>query len=146
MKNKIIAAVSAFLLVLSMSPVLVSANGLEGKAKASVAGKLNGNFGQGNKYHKNERDEGFKNFNLKQTGMMPMSFTKGTVISNTNGNLTVQTKKGQNIAVVTGSSTQVFQNGTTTAVSNIAVGARVKLGGLWNSVLNIFSAIKIRVF
>lgn len=45
----------------------------------------------------------------------------------------------------TNASTTVTQNGTTTTTAAIQVGSKVSIKGLWNEVLNVLNAIKIRI-
>lgn len=48
--------------------------------------------------------------------------------------------------VNTNASTTVLQNGATTTTSAIAIGSNVVVKGLWNEILNVLNAIKIRIF
>jgi hypothetical protein len=72
---------------------------------------------------------------------------KATVSAVNGSTLTVLTKSGNSITVNTDSNTTVTkQDGSAGAVSDVQVGAKVKLAGLWDSVLNVLSAIKIKLF
>lgn len=77
---------------------------------------------------------------------------KGTVttVSNTaNGGatVTVQNKDGQTATVNLTQDTQIKTAGNQTgAVSDVQVGTKVKLFGLWDNVLNVFNAIKVHIF
>lgn len=80
-----------------------------------------------------------------QAGIQPAR-AKGTVTAVTGSTLIVQAKNGQSITVNTDANTSVTQNGSASTVANVAVGSKVGLAGLWNSVLNVFNAIRIRIF
>lgn len=71
---------------------------------------------------------------------------KGTVTVVTDDSITVQTKNDQTITVNTNGDTQVVdKNGDETTLAAVDAGAKVKLFGLWDSILNVFNAIKIRL-
>jgi hypothetical protein len=70
---------------------------------------------------------------------------KGTVTAVNGNTLSVQAKNGQNITVNTDSNTTVTQNGNAASVANITVGSKISFSGLWDSVLNVFNAIRIRI-
>lgn len=71
---------------------------------------------------------------------------KGTVTAVNGSTITLQTKHDQTITVNTDSSTTVTKaDGTTGTSSDVTVGSSVKVKGLWNMVLNVFNAIKIRL-
>lgn len=71
---------------------------------------------------------------------------KGTVTAVSGSNLTVQTKNNVNVNVSTDANTQVTKaDGQAGAVSDVTVGSKVKLWGLWDNVLNVFSALKVKI-
>ncbi len=71
---------------------------------------------------------------------------KGTVTAVTDTTVTIQNKSGETVTVNTDADTQVVdQNGDATALAEVNTGAKVKVFGIWDTVLNIFNAIKIRL-
>ncbi len=71
---------------------------------------------------------------------------KGTVTAVTDTSITIQDKSGETVTVKTDADTQVVdQNGQATTLAEINTGEKVKVFGLWDTVLNIFNAIKIRL-
>ncbi len=76
---------------------------------------------------------------------------KGTVtsVTTTSGGatVTVQNKDGQTATVNVTEDTQIkTANNQVGTTADIQVGTKVKLFGLWDSVLNVFNAIKVRIF
>ncbi len=70
---------------------------------------------------------------------------KGTVTAKTDNTITLQTKHDDTVTVQTDDNTTVTQeDGSVGATSDIEVGAEVKVKGLWDKVLDVFRAIKIR--
>lgn len=88
---------------------------------------------------------------VTSSSFFPVFFTAGTVTAVSNnangtGTLTIQTPSGQSVNVNTNANTNVIdQNGNLSSLTNIAIGAQVKLVGLWDSVLNVFNAIKVKI-
>lgn len=79
--------------------------------------------------------------NLKPT------VAKGTVTAVTDNTMTVLTKDNQTISVNTDTNTQVVtQDHQPATLADVQTGAKVKLFGLWDSVLNVFNAIKIKLW
>lgn len=76
---------------------------------------------------------------------------KGTVttVSSTSGTtstVTVQNKSGQTATVnITGDTEVTTSDKEVGTASDVQVGAKVKLFGFWDSVLNVFNAIKVRI-
>lgn len=72
---------------------------------------------------------------------------KGTVTAVSGNTVTVQTKDNKTVTVNTDSNTQVAKkDGTTgTVATDVTVNSKVKLFGLWDSVLHVFNAIKIKI-
>lgn len=71
---------------------------------------------------------------------------KGTVTAVNGSNLTVQTKGGNTVTVATDSNTTVTKaDGSAGTVSNVTVGSNVSIKGLWNSLTNVFNALKIKL-
>jgi len=73
-----------------------------------------------------------------------------TAVDSASGTFTLGTKSGGSVTVIVNGSTTV-KNGTTTstgtsAISNVAVGSKVGVKGLWNAFLNAMTAIKVRLF
>lgn len=71
---------------------------------------------------------------------------KGTVTASSSNSLTVETKSGETLNVNTTADTQIVgDDHEELAMADIETGAKVKLFGLWDSLLNVFNAIKIRL-
>lgn len=72
---------------------------------------------------------------------------KGTITAVNGTTLTVQTKNNTSVTVNTDANTQVVKkDGTTgTVAADATIGAKVKLSGFWDSVLNVFNALKIKI-
>lgn len=72
---------------------------------------------------------------------------KGTITAVNGSTLTVQTKNNTSVTVNTDANTQVVKkDGTTgTVAADATTGAKVKLSGLWDGVLNVFNALKIKI-
>lgn len=71
---------------------------------------------------------------------------KGTVTAVTDTTVTIQNKSGETVTVNTDADTQVVdQNGDATTLAEVDTGEKVKVFGIWDTVLNIFNAIKIRL-
>ncbi|QQS23100.1 hypothetical protein IPM19_00840 [bacterium] len=76
---------------------------------------------------------------------------KGTVTTvsaaaNGGATVTVENKDGQTATVNITEDTQIkTADNEAGAVSDVQVGTKVKLFGLWDSVLNVFNAIKVRI-
>ncbi len=69
---------------------------------------------------------------------------KGVVTAVAGSNLTVQAKNGASATVATNSDTQVVnKNGDTTATSDVTVGTKVKVFGIWDNILHVLTALKI---
>lgn len=76
-----------------------------------------------------------------------LSKAKGTVTAATDHSLTVLTKGNKTITVNTDGDTKIMdKDGNKVAMADIDAGAKVKLSGVWNTILNVFNAIKVRVF
>ncbi len=73
--------------------------------------------------------------------------TKGTVTAVSGNTVTVQTKDNKTVTVNTDSNTQVVKkDGTTgTVAADVTTNSKVKLFGLWDGVLHVFNAIKIKI-
>lgn len=72
---------------------------------------------------------------------------KGTVTAVSGSNLTLQTQGNNTVTVATNSNTAVTKaDGTAGTTADVQSGAMVKIKGLWDSVLNVFTAIKIKLF
>lgn len=70
----------------------------------------------------------------------------GTVTAVNGSTLTVQTKDATALTVNTNANTVVTKaDGTTGTMADILVGSSLKIRGLWDSVLNVFNAIKIKL-
>lgn len=71
---------------------------------------------------------------------------KGTVTAVNGNTITVQTKDNKTVTVNMDQDTKITtasnQPGTT---ADVQVGSKVKAFGLWNSILNVFNAIRIRI-
>jgi hypothetical protein len=76
------------------------------------------------------------------------AIAKGTVTAVNTNSITVQTKDdGTSITVnTTPDTTIVDANNNTVAQADIATDAKVKVIGFWDTVLNVFNAIKIKLF
>lgn len=71
---------------------------------------------------------------------------KGTVAAISGSTLTLQTKNNATVTVQTTVDTQVLkQDGTAGATTDVQVGSKVKLWGLWDKVASVFSALKIKI-
>jgi hypothetical protein len=70
---------------------------------------------------------------------------KGTVTAVSGTTLTVQGKNGSEATVTTDSDTQITKDGEAATFADIAVGTKVKIFGLWDSILNIFAALKVAI-
>lgn len=72
---------------------------------------------------------------------------KGVVTAVSGNTVTVQTKDNKTITVNTDSNTQVVKkDGTTgTVAADVTANSKVKLFGLWDNVLHVFNAIKIKI-
>jgi primosomal replication protein N len=73
----------------------------------------------------------------------------GTVTAVNGSSLTLQLNNHGIISsatVSTNASTTVIQNGATTTTSAITVGSKISVKGLWDEVLNVLNAIKIKIF
>lgn len=74
------------------------------------------------------------------------AIAKGTVTAVTDNSITVQTKDDKTVTVNTDGDTKVVdQNGNPATVADIDTGENVKLFGLWDTVLHVFNALKIRL-
>jgi hypothetical protein len=72
---------------------------------------------------------------------------KGTVNSVSDNSLTVQTKADAEVQVnVDGDTEIVDQNHDVVALADVEAGSKVKLFGFWDTVLNVFNAIKIKIW
>ncbi|HEX3100089.1 MAG TPA: DUF5666 domain-containing protein [Patescibacteria group bacterium] len=75
------------------------------------------------------------------------AITKGTVTAVTDSSITVQTKDNKTVTVNTDGDTQVIaQDGQPATLADIDAGSKVKMFGLWDTVLHVFNAIKIKLF
>ncbi len=72
---------------------------------------------------------------------------KGTITAVNGTTLTVQTKNNTSVTVNADANTQVVKkDGTTgTVAADATTGVKVKISGLWDSVLNVFNALKIKI-
>jgi hypothetical protein len=74
---------------------------------------------------------------------------KGTVTAVNGNTVTVQTQHQgvvSNVTVNTNANTQVTKaDGSTGTAADVQVGSTVKVKGLWNEILNVLNAIKIRI-
>jgi hypothetical protein len=71
---------------------------------------------------------------------------KGTVTAVSGNTVTVQTKHNDTVTVNTASNTTVTKaDGTAGTTADVTVGTNVKVKGLWNMLLNVLSAIKIKL-
>ncbi len=72
---------------------------------------------------------------------------KGTVTAVSGNTVTVQTKDNKIVTVNTDSNTQVVRKDGTagTVATDVTTNSKVKLFGLWDSVLHVFNAIKIKI-
>lgn len=74
------------------------------------------------------------------------AIAKGTVTAVNDNSITVQTKDNNTITVNTDSSTEITNSDKEDVASaDVETGSKVKMFGLWDSVLNIFNAIKIKL-
>lgn len=74
---------------------------------------------------------------------------RGTVTAVSGGSFTLQLNNHGIISsatVNTNASTTVTHNGTSTTASAITVGTKVAVKGLWDEILNVLNAIKIKIF
>lgn len=72
------------------------------------------------------------------------AMAKGTVTTVTDDTITVQTKDNTEITVNTTDDTKIVDSDhEVIAQEDIETGSKVKLFGLWDSILNVFNAIKI---
>lgn len=75
------------------------------------------------------------------------AMAKGTVTAVTDDTITVQTGDDTSITVNTNSDTQITNSDHEDVdQGDIEVGMKAKLVGFWDSVLNVFNAIKIKLF
>lgn len=70
---------------------------------------------------------------------------QGIVTAKTDTSLTIQGKHGSTTTITTNGDTKVTEKGTAITLADIEVGNKVKVEGLWDKILNIFTALKIRV-
>ena len=70
---------------------------------------------------------------------------KGTVTAVNGSTITVQTKHNGTITVNTDSNTQFKKASQSAVLADVKVGSRVGIWGLWDKVLNVLSAIRIRI-
>lgn len=68
---------------------------------------------------------------------------KGSVTEVNGTTLTVENKKGVITEVATNGDTQIMAEGQPATLADIGIGTKVKIFGLWDSILNIFNALKI---
>ncbi len=69
---------------------------------------------------------------------------KGVVTAVAGSDLTVQAKNGASATVATNSNTQVVsQNGGTATTSDVTVGTKVRVFGIWDNILHVLTALKI---
>lgn len=101
-----------------------------------VANREAGDREDGDRDNDNDGDHGKKNNTIK---------VKGTVTAVTGTALTVQDKNGATTAVTTDVNTQITNAGAPATLSDITVGTKVKVVGLWDQILNIFTALKIMI-
>ncbi len=74
------------------------------------------------------------------------AMAKGTVTAVNDDNITLQTTEDTTITVNTDADTVIKDdNGDIAAQSDIEIGMSAKLLGLWDSVLNVFNAFKIKL-
>lgn len=72
---------------------------------------------------------------------------KGTVTATTSDSITVQNKNGQTATVNTNSDTEVVtQDGEAATLADIDTDSKVKVFGFWDSVLNVLTAVKIKLW
>ena len=75
------------------------------------------------------------------------AIAKGTVTAVTDDSITVQTDADSTVTVNTNGETKVIDaDGNATTMAEVDTNDEVKLFGFWNSMLNVFHAIKIRLF
>ena len=74
---------------------------------------------------------------------------KGTVTAVNGNSFTLEIKKHKKIigplTVNTSTSTIIKKDGATTTMSDIHVGSKLKIKGIWDKTLNVFNAIRIRI-
>ena len=71
---------------------------------------------------------------------------KGTVTSVSGNTITLQTKNDKTVTVNTTADTHIVKaDGTVGANTDILVGSKVKIWGLWDKLTNILSALRIKI-
>lgn len=71
---------------------------------------------------------------------------KGTVTAVSGNTITLQTKNDKTITVNTTAETDVVKaDGTTGTTTDIQVGSKLKIWGLWDKITNILSALRIHI-
>ena len=75
------------------------------------------------------------------------AMAKGTVTAVSGGTVTVTTKDNKAVTVNTDSNTQVVKKDGTagTVATDVTVGSKVKVSGLWDTVLHVLGALKIKL-
>ena len=74
--------------------------------------------------------------------------TNGTVTAVSGSTITVQSNHDgvvYPVTINTNASTTVMSNGTATTTAAITVGSKISVKGLWDELLNVLNAIKIRI-
>jgi len=80
-----------------------------------------------------------------QPANLKHALAKGTVTAISGSTLTVQSKKGASATVTADSETQITKDGELAAFADIGIGSRVKIFGLWDQILHVFTALKIAI-
>lgn len=71
---------------------------------------------------------------------------KGVVTAVDPNSVTIQTKQGDSVTFVTNTDTNIaYSSDLPAMMSDIVVGSKVKINGIWDSILNIFTAFGIRI-
>ncbi len=70
---------------------------------------------------------------------------KGEVTAVNGNTVTLQTKDGNTATVTTDSNTEVKKDGQAGTTSDITVGSKVHVVGLWNKITNLFTAVLIKL-
>ena len=73
------------------------------------------------------------------------ALAKGTITAIDGTTLTVQGKHGTEATVTTDSNTEITKDGEAGVFADLEVGTKVKILGLWDSILHIFSALRIAI-
>lgn len=84
-------------------------------------------------------------YNMAQN--LKPAIAKGTVTAVSDNSITLATKDNQTVTLNTDGDTRIVdKDGEVSANADIEIGTKVKSFGLWDTVLNVFNTIKVKLF